>query len=96
MFRMISQLEVDAADGRFKAYHDVVDKFPNGVCYLAGPNVDATARAYFSAFASTTLKTPGGVGKEGVDVEFRVADTAWGLLRDGNAVAEAKADSLPA
>ena len=28
MFLAISELEVNAADGRFKAYHDVVEQFP--------------------------------------------------------------------
>ena len=73
-----------------------MDRFPNGVCYLAGPNADETARAYFCAFGSTTLVTPGGVGKKGVDVAFSLADTAWTLLRDGNATVEEHPDSLPA
>ena len=95
MFRSISQMEVNAADGRFEAYHDVAEGFPNGVCYLAGPHADHTARQYFNAFASTTLTTPGGLGKKGVDVVFRVSDASWTLLRDGNATAVERADDLP-
>ena len=87
MFLAISELEVNAADGRFKAYHDVVEQFPHGHTYLAGPHADETARQYFNAFDCNTLVTPGGLGHQGVDVCFSVADKSWTLLRDGNAEA---------
>ncbi len=84
--------EVGGADARFQSYHDVVDQYPNGSTYLAGPNADETARKYFNARSRNTFVTPGGIGRKGVDVCFSVANRSWTLLRDRNAEANPQQD----
>ena len=85
MFLSISKVGVSAADGRFQAYHDVVARFPNGTTYLSGPHADETACKYFGALNRNTLVTPGGLGREGIDIMFSMVDKSWTLTRDGNA-----------
>ena len=63
MFLAISKRDVDACDGRFYYYKDIVRQYPNGTPFLAGPNCDETALSYFSVLGEHSLKTSGGIGK---------------------------------
>ena len=77
MFMAISKHEVDASDGRFDYYNDIVRQYPDGTPFLAGPHSDETALRYFSVLGEHSLKTSGGIGKGNADVTFYVNGKYW-------------------
>lgn len=75
MYLMIKSSAVEASDGRFDDWFDLVKKNP-GVTYLCGPNADDVARKFFKVEEENCVRTRKGP----VDVEFDLKELKFNVL----------------